>query len=295
MLRFRHAPEPSIIPVPLNAEVVSPQQDRANKSDQAPKSRLTFTGIIGAICWFPLKAIISLCVALRIHPNVLTLVGVIINIGAAWALGFNRFVLAGVVMICANIFDFIDGKVAHELQLQSSFGAFWDSTLDRFSDLALLTGLIYLYSSLGRTDYVMWASLTLIFSIMTSYARARAESLVTKCKVGFMERPERIVLFMIGAFTNRMAGVLWVILTLSVLTVANRIYYTYLALNKLPMPSHDGVGGVFKRAFFWTDERATVAYDLWVIAILAFVWLTPPAWIGDPTGTGPGLIGWFLH
>jgi CDP-diacylglycerol--glycerol-3-phosphate 3-phosphatidyltransferase len=291
MMRFRHAPEPSIIPVPLNAEVVSSQQDRANKSAQAPKSRLTFTGIIGAICWFPLKAIISLCVALRIHPNVLTLVGVIINIGAAWALGFNRFVLAGVVMICANIFDFIDGKVAHELQLQSSFGAFWDSTLDRFSDLALLTGLIYLYSSLGRTDYVMWASLTLIFSIMTSYARARAESLVTKCKVGFMERPERIVLFMIGAFTNRMAGVLWVILTLSVLTVANRIYYTYLALNDLPMPSKTGLGGAFNRAFFWTDERTTVPYDLWVIAILAFVWLVPPDWLRDPTASGPGLIG----
>jgi len=291
MLCFRHTSEPAIIPVPLNAEVVSPQQDRANKSDQAPKSRLTFTGIIGAICWFPLKAIISLCVALRIHPNVLTLVGVIINIGAAWALGFNRFVLAGVVMICANIFDFIDGKVAHELQLQSSFGAFWDSTLDRFSDLALLTGLIYLYSSLGRTDYVMWASLTLIFSIMTSYARARAESLVTKCKVGFMERPERIVLFMIGAFTNRMAGVLWVILTLSVLTVANRIYYTYLALNDLPMPSKTGLSGAFNRAFFWTDERTTVPYDLWVIAILAFVWLVPPDWLKDPTASGPGLLG----
>ena len=291
MLCFRHTAEPAIIPVPLNAEVVSPQRDRANKSEQAPKSRLTFTGIIGTICWFPLKAIISLCVALRIHPNVLTLVGVIINIGAAWALGFNRFVLAGVVMICANIFDFIDGKVAYELQLQSSFGAFWDSTLDRFSDLALLTGLIYLYSSLGRTDYVMWASLTLIFSIMTSYARARAESLVTKCKVGFMERPERIVLFMIGAFTNRMAGVLWVILTLSVLTVANRIYYTYLALNDLPMPSKTGLSGAFNRAFFWTDERTTVPYDLWVIAILAFVWLVPPDWLSDPTASGPGLIG----
>ena len=135
-------------------------------------------------------------------------------------------------MIVANIFDFIDGKVAHQLQLQSEFGAFWDSTLDRFSDLALLTGLIFLYSKLGRSDYVMVAALTLIFSIMTSYARARAESLVEKCKVGFMERPERIVLFMIGAFTNRMAAVLWVILVLSILAVANRIYYTYLALNR---------------------------------------------------------------
>jgi hypothetical protein len=109
-----------------------------------------------------------------------------------------------------------------------------------------------------------------------------------------MERPERIVLFMIGAFTDRMAGVLWVILILSVVTVANRIYYTYLALNKKPMPSATGLRGLFSRAFFWRDDRATVAYDLWVIAILAFVWLTPPDWLRDPTAGGLGLVGWIL-
>jgi len=277
--------------VSSKAEVVSSQQDRGARTDQAPKSNLTFTGIIGTICWFPLRAIIAFCVALRIHPNVLTLVGVLINVLAAWALGLRRFVLAGVVMICANIFDFIDGKVAHELKLESRFGAFWDSTLDRFSDLALFMGLIYLYSTLGRTDYVMIAGITLIFTIMTSYARARAECLVEKCKVGFMERPERIVLFMIGAFTNRFAGVLWVILSLSVLTVANRIYYTYLALNDLPMPSKAGLSGAFTRAFFWTDPRTSVPYDMWVISILAFVWLVPPDWLADPTASGLGLIG----
>ena len=137
----------------------------------------------------------------------------------------------------------------------------------------------------------MIAALTLIFSIMTSYARARAESLVEKCKVGFMERPERIVLFMIGASTNRMAAVLWVILVLSILAVADRIYYTYLALNRLPMPSRDGAAGIVNRALFWTDERATLPYDVMVIAILAFVWLTPPDWLGDPMASGPGLIG----
>jgi CDP-diacylglycerol--glycerol-3-phosphate 3-phosphatidyltransferase len=252
---------------------------------------MTFTGAIGALCMRPLRAIIRTCVTLRIHPNTLTLIGVIVNVAAAFALAYQHFIWAGVIMIVANIFDFIDGKVAHELQLQSQFGAFWDSTLDRFSDLALLTGLIFLYSKLGRSDYVMVAALALIFSIMTSYARARAESLVQKCKVGFMERPERIVLFMIGAFTNRMGGVLWVILALSILAVANRIYYTYLVLNRRPMPSRNGARGFFNRAFFWTDERATLAYDLWVIAILAFVWLTPPAWIGDPTASGQGLIG----
>ena len=255
---------------------------------------MTFTGAIGAICMYPLRAIIAASVALGIHPNVLTLIGVLINVAAAWALAMDRFVLAGVIMIVANIFDFIDGKVAHITGTQSEFGAFWDSTLDRFSDLALFTGLIWLYSSLGREGYVLVATLTLIFSIMTSYARARAESLIEKCKVGFMERPERIVLFMIGAFTDRMAAVLWVILALSVVTVANRIYYTYLVLNHLPMPSTSGVAGVFWRAFFWRDERATVAYDLWVVAILAFVWLTPPDWLRDPTAHGMGLLGYLL-
>jgi len=138
---------------------------------------------------------------------------------------------------------------------------------------------------------VMVAALALIFSIMTSYARARAESLVEKCKVGFMERPERIVLFIIGAGTNRMAAVLWVIFVLSFIAVWNRNYYTYLVLNKKPMPTRQGVRGFFNRAFFWTDERATIPYDLWVIAILSFVWLTPPEWLGDPTASGPGLIG----
>ena len=283
MTRFFFGFEPSIIAV-IPHPKPTPRVIR-------PRQRLTFTGLIGTICMFPLRAIISACVALRIHPNTLTLVGVIINVGAAWALAHDRFVLAGFVMIVANIFDFIDGKVAHRLQLQSRFGAFWDSTLDRFSDLALLVGLIHLYSSLVRSDYVLIAALTLTFSIMTSYSRARAESLVEKCKVGFMVRPERIVLFMIGAFTDRMAAVLWVILVLSILAVANRIYYTFLALNNLPMPRRDGVRGFFNRAFFWTDERTTIPYDLWVVAILAFVWLTPPEWLGDPTASGPGLIG----
>src|SRR5262249_38090975 len=119
-----------------------------------PSRRMTFTGAIGALCMFPLRAIIGLCVRLRIHPSVLTFVGVVINVLAAWALALGRFVLAGLIMIVANIFDFIDGKVAYELQLESKFGAFWDSTLDRFSDLALLVGLIYLYSHVGRSDYV---------------------------------------------------------------------------------------------------------------------------------------------
>ena len=136
---------------------------------------MTFTGTIGNICMFPLRAIIRASVALGISPNTLTLIGVLINCAAGWALATGRFVPAGLIMICANIFDFIDGKVAFITGRQSEFGAFWDSTLDRFSDLALFTGLVWLYSKLGRTDYVLITTLTLIFATMTSYARARAE------------------------------------------------------------------------------------------------------------------------
>ncbi len=180
---------------------------------------------------FPLRLIINTAVRLRIHPNILTFVGVLINVAAAWALALGRFMTAGAIMIVANIFDFIDGKVATETQLVSKFGGFWDSVIDRFSDIALFIGLIYLYSNLRRTDYVMVCAIAMLFSIMTSYTRARAESLIPKCKVGFMERPERIVLFMIGAFTNRMAAVMWVILVLSIVTVADRIFYTWRELN----------------------------------------------------------------
>ena len=255
---------------------------------------MTFTGFIGTVCMFPMRAIIRASVILGIHPNTLTLVGVLINVGAAWALGRDHFLTAGVIMIVANIFDFIDGKLAHITNTVSRFGAFWDSTLDRFSDISLFLGLIYLYSDLRRTDYVMVAALAMMFSIMTSYARARAESLIDKCKVGFMERPERIVLFMIGAFTDRMGAVLWVILVLSIVTVANRIHYTYLALNGQPIPvGSNAVTAAFSRAFFWRDDRATLPYDLWVVAILAFVWLTPPDWLRDPTAFGRGIWDWF--
>src|SRR3954451_19182651 len=89
--------------------------------------RMTFTGFIGTVCMFPLRAIINASVALGIHPNTLTLIGVLINVAAAVALGEGDFRLAFVIMLIANIFDFIDGKVAYITGTQSAFGAFWDS------------------------------------------------------------------------------------------------------------------------------------------------------------------------
>ena len=137
---------------------------------------MTFTGIIGKACSFPLRAIIAACVALGISPNVLTFVGMMVNITAAWLLGLGLFRTAGFVMLAANIFDYIDGKVARERNRETAFGAFWDSVMDRFSDITLFIGLIYLYTKLGRADYVVITALAMMFSVMTSYARGPSRS-----------------------------------------------------------------------------------------------------------------------
>jgi len=257
---------------------------------------VTFTGAVGATFNFPLRLIIVTCIRLRIHPNLLTFTGVLISLAAGFALAKGEFAISGVIMLAASVFDYIDGKVAVQSGADTKFGGFWDSVIDRFSDLSLSVGLIVLYAKLGSTDYVLVTSIAMVFATMTSYTRARAESLLTRCKVGFMERPERIVLFMVGAFTNRMAAVLWVMGVLSIVTVANRIYYTYVELEHKTHPKPTGLAGVLWRAFYWTDERATVPYDVWVLAILGFIMLTPPRWLGDPMAMGePGLIGWILR
>ena len=109
----------------------------------------------------------------------------------------------------------------------TAFGAFYDSTLDRYADMALYMGLLVYYSVSGRTPYVILAAVATAGSVMVSYARARAESLIPLCKVGFMERPERLVLLIIGGMFNRMAQVLWVIAVISTITVIHRIFYTW--------------------------------------------------------------------
>jgi len=252
----------------------------------------TLTGGIGKGSKWLLDKIVGLLAATGVNPNFLTFLGLVVNFGAAALFAVGHFFTGALVIFFAGFLDMLDGQVARRQGRVTAFGAFYDSTLDRYADMALYMGLLVYYSVNGRTPYVVLAAVATAGSVMVSYARARAECLIEKCKVGFMERPERIVLFWIGAFTNRMAAVLWVILVLSILAVADRIYYTYLALNKLPLPSREGLAGVFNRAFFWTDERATLPYDLWVIAILAFVWLVPPAWLGDPMAHDPGLIAW---
>ncbi len=198
---------------------------------------MTWTHAFGRACRVLLHAIVRGLALTRISPNVLTFLGLVINIGAAVLFGLanaenyqRMFFYAGLVIIGAGIFDMVDGRVARATNQVTTFGAFFDSVIDRYSDVALFFGLLVYYARANRFFYVVMVAFVMVSSVMVSYTRARAESLISTCKVGFMERPERIVLVIIGALFNRwgtMAPALWVIAVLSTITVIHRIRFTY--------------------------------------------------------------------
>jgi CDP-diacylglycerol--glycerol-3-phosphate 3-phosphatidyltransferase len=193
----------------------------------------SITGRIGAGGKRILDSLVNLLASLRVHPNILTLIGLVINIVAMILFAKGIFSWAALVIVFAGIFDMVDGEVARRTNRVTKFGAFFDSVIDRYSDLLLLLGLMVHYARINRIEYVWLTGLVLVGSALTSYTRARAESLIPACKVGFLERPERIVLLVIGSVTDRMAAVLWVMAILSNWTASQRIWYTWRELSAL--------------------------------------------------------------
>ena len=188
---------------------------------------MTLTRGIGFVCGKILYWIVHALALSRIHPNVLTFIGLLINIYAAVLLGSGKFFYAGLVIIGAGLFDMVDGRVARETQRVTLFGAFFDSVVDRYSDLALLMGLLVYYANINRNFYVVLTAVVMTASVMISYTRSRSENVIESCKVGFLERPERVVLLIIGALADRMAPVLWVIAVLGNITVIHRMLHTW--------------------------------------------------------------------
>jgi CDP-diacylglycerol--glycerol-3-phosphate 3-phosphatidyltransferase len=202
-------------------------------ASNSPQEQQAITGRIGAGGKRVLDSLVNLLASLRVHPNILTLIGLVINIAAMILFSKGIFSWAALVIVFAGIFDMVDGEVARHTNRVTRFGAFFDSVIDRYSDLLLLLGLMVWYSKIHRIEYVWLTGLVLIGSALTSYTRARAESLIVACKVGFLERPERIVLLVIGSVTDRMAAVLWVMGILSNWTASQRIWYTWRELSAL--------------------------------------------------------------
>jgi CDP-diacylglycerol--glycerol-3-phosphate 3-phosphatidyltransferase len=188
--------------------------------------------LIGKLCKTLLDLIVAFVSFLGINPNLLTFIGFLISIFAAVYFARGRFLEAGLVIIFAGIFDMLDGRVARITNSVTKFGAFFDSVLDRYSDIVIFLGLMIYYSKAQRLSYMVLSGVVMMGAVMTSYTRARAESLIPLCKVGFLERPERLVLLIIGALSNRMAPALWVMAIFSNLTVIHRITYTWREASK---------------------------------------------------------------
>jgi CDP-diacylglycerol--glycerol-3-phosphate 3-phosphatidyltransferase len=182
----------------------------------------------------------------RINPNLLTVIGVSINVLCGLLFGFGHFFAAGVILIVANLFDMLDGQVARLSGRVTSFGGFLDSSLDRLSDMVVFVGLMVFYArdfEYHSTLNVFLAGAALMGSVLVSYTSARAENLIPKCDVGFLRRPERVVLLIIGGlsthpgsqslFANRMPAVLWILAVGSYWTFAHRMYHTWREVQRL--------------------------------------------------------------
>ena len=194
---------------------------------------------VGAALSRPLEAVVRF--AARFSPDVLTITGLALSgvACACFALSGGKdyrlpwlLQTGGLVAAVASVFDMLDGRVARARGRGTKFGAFLDSTMDRYSDMLLYMGLLILYARLERTGLMVLVWVAAFGSFMTSYARARAESLIPRCPVGLMERPERIVLVIAGAVLNKMVAVLWIIAILSNVTAIQRIVYTYVELKR---------------------------------------------------------------
>jgi CDP-diacylglycerol--glycerol-3-phosphate 3-phosphatidyltransferase len=207
----------------------------------------TWTSAFGRACGKLLNIIVRWLALSRINPNVLTFMGLVVNTIAAILFGYANsdnqarlFRYAGLVIIGSGFFDLVDGEVARATKRVTRFGGFFDSVIDRYSDASQFLGLLVFYARGERFVYVVLAAFVMVSAIMVSYTRARAESLIGSCRVGFLERPERLVLVIIGALFNRMAPVLWLIAVLSTITVIHRMRYTWTRTQDSPATAKAG-------------------------------------------------------
>src|SRR3712207_76447 len=182
----------------------------------------------------------------HINPNILPVISVAINVCCGLLFGFGHFFWAGVILIVANLFDMLDGQVARLTGRVTRFGGFLDSSLDRLSDMVVFVGLMVFYArdtAQHSTLYVFLAGAAMMGSVLVSYTSARAESIIPKCDVGFLRRPERVVLLIIGGlsthpgseslFANRMPAVIWILAFGSYWTFAHRMYHTWREVRRV--------------------------------------------------------------
>ncbi len=169
----------------------------------------------------------------RVRPNQLTVLGLCCSALSAVAFAADRLRWGGLLLALAGALDILDGALARASGQVSPFGAFLDSVLDRYSDLLVLAGVGLLFMRLGRTLDVVATMAALIGTVMVSYTRARAESVGVECKVGFMERGERLLTLIAGALADLLVPAVWVVAVGANVTAAHRIWHTWRATRRI--------------------------------------------------------------
>ncbi|MCK5119239.1 MAG: CDP-alcohol phosphatidyltransferase family protein, partial [Candidatus Latescibacteria bacterium] len=175
------------------------------------------------------------------HPDLLTILGLLGNMVAAMLFAVGSFFSAGLCVLLAGLLDVLDGEVARMGHKSSTFGALLDSTLDRYSEIFVAFGITVFFV---RSGWVM-TSVILFFalagSLMVSYVRARAEGLGETCKVGFMQRPERVLAIAAGGIigVKTLAVVMWIIAFLTHFTVAERLWHVWKKTRGLELEQEE--------------------------------------------------------
>lgn len=187
----------------------------------------------------------ALCSKLGIHPHVLTTVGFGVSLCAGLSFGLGSFRWAGLLVLIAGIFDMLDGHTARISGKKSSFGALYDSTIDRYAELVVFIGLAIHYLQHPHPVAVITVLLAISGSMMVSYVKARAEGLEMECPVGLMQRPERIVYLGFGAVifgkTLLFQIVLGIIALFTNVTAIQRLYYIYVWNKKQDQPEGEPI------------------------------------------------------
>jgi len=181
--------------------------------------------------WFikAIDPIISVFVRFNVHPNFFTVLGLIISVIGAYFYGRHDIRLGGLFILLGGFCDVIDGKVARKAGLSSKFGALLDSSLDRYAELFMFLGVAIFFVA---KDYYLTSIMVFLGlggSMMVSYVRARAEGLGFDCKVGIMQRPERIVYIGVSSLIHEyvLIVVVWMIAILANFTALQRMYHVW--------------------------------------------------------------------
>ena len=162
----------------------------------------------------------------RVRPNHLTVLGLGVSIAAAYVFSVGRLRWGAALLAVAGLFDFFDGAVARLAGSDSDYGAFLDSVVDRYSDLAVLLGILVYYEQRGDMSGAVLTMATLAGTVMTSYTKARAQSIAVSCEIGVMERPERLIALIAGATFNLLTPIMALLALLTNVTAVQRILYT---------------------------------------------------------------------